>query len=224
MAQVPIKRMLHNGERFFPVEALDAVFDTDGKTLRTLLNDMKTLDAQRTPIGTIGLFPVNVSGKGGYENWLFCDGSALSRTTYAALFAVIGTTFGAGNGSTTFNIPNYQGVFPRFYGERTIANGIKESNESGSTTYAAPVFGQLQFDAIRNISGTIEAAQWGTTLEAGTSGAFKRDALTSNQNISYNWSGDYRFWRHKFHAGYIVPTTTENRPISMSLYPCIRVM
>ena len=40
------------------------------------------------------------------QGWLLCDGSAVSRTTYAALFAVIGTTYGAGNGSTTFNLPN----------------------------------------------------------------------------------------------------------------------
>jgi len=38
--------------------------------------------------------------------FLLCDGSAVSRTTYAALFAVIGTSFGAGNGSTTFNLPD----------------------------------------------------------------------------------------------------------------------
>lgn len=40
------------------------------------------------------------------DGWLICDGSAVSRTTYSALFAVIGTTYGAGDGSTTFNIPN----------------------------------------------------------------------------------------------------------------------
>lgn len=38
--------------------------------------------------------------------WLYCDGSAVSRTTYASLFAAIGTTWGAGDGSTTFNLPN----------------------------------------------------------------------------------------------------------------------
>ena len=41
--------------------------------------------------------------------YLICDGAAISRTTYAALFAIIGTTYGAGNGSTTFNIPNLKG-------------------------------------------------------------------------------------------------------------------
>ena len=39
--------------------------------------------------------------------WQLCQGAAISRTTYAALFAVIGTNFGAGNGSSTFNVPNF---------------------------------------------------------------------------------------------------------------------
>ena len=42
-------------------------------------------------------------------NWLLCDGSAVSRTTYATLFAVLGTTYGTGDGSTTFNLPNIKG-------------------------------------------------------------------------------------------------------------------
>ncbi len=46
-------------------------------------------------------------------NYLLCDGSAVSRTTYAALFAKIGITHGQGDGSTTFNLPNYQGRFLR---------------------------------------------------------------------------------------------------------------
>ena len=44
--------------------------------------------------------------------WLICDGSAINRTTYAALFAVIGTTYGTGDGSTTFNIPDFRGRAP----------------------------------------------------------------------------------------------------------------
>lgn len=44
--------------------------------------------------------------------YLLCAGQEVSRTTYAALFAVIGTTFGAGNGSTTFNLPDLRGRFP----------------------------------------------------------------------------------------------------------------
>ena len=44
--------------------------------------------------------------------WLFCDGSAVSRSTYRALFLVIGTTFGAGNGIDTFNLPDFRTRFP----------------------------------------------------------------------------------------------------------------
>lgn len=43
------------------------------------------------------------------ENWLICDGSAISRTDYSELFNAIGTTFGEGDGSTTFNLPNIKG-------------------------------------------------------------------------------------------------------------------
>lgn len=45
-------------------------------------------------------------------DYAFCDGSALSRTTYAALFAIIGTSFGVGDGSTTFNLPDMRGRVP----------------------------------------------------------------------------------------------------------------
>lgn len=43
------------------------------------------------------------------SGWLLCDGGAVSRTTYADLFALIGVTFGAGDGSTTFNVPDLRG-------------------------------------------------------------------------------------------------------------------
>lgn len=52
--------------------------------------------------GTVKMFAGNTIPEG----WLLCDGSAISRTTYANLFNAIGTTWGAGNGSTTFNLPN----------------------------------------------------------------------------------------------------------------------
>ncbi|TNE75019.1 hypothetical protein EP331_00185 [bacterium] len=45
-------------------------------------------------------------------NYLKCDGAAISRTTYADLFAVISTTYGVGDGSTTFNLPDLQGRVP----------------------------------------------------------------------------------------------------------------
>lgn len=45
-------------------------------------------------------------------NWRFCRGQALSRTTHAGLFAIIGTRYGAGDGTTTFNLPNFQATLP----------------------------------------------------------------------------------------------------------------
>lgn len=45
-------------------------------------------------------------------NWLICDGSAVSRSVYSSLFAVIGTTYGTGDGSTTFNLPDLRGRVP----------------------------------------------------------------------------------------------------------------
>jgi microcystin-dependent protein len=57
------------------------------------------------PIGTI----IDYGGGAAPTNWLLCDGSAVSRTTYNQLFDVIGTAYGAGNGSTTFNLPDSTG-------------------------------------------------------------------------------------------------------------------
>lgn len=52
------------------------------------------------------------AGTAAPEGYLMCDGAAVSRTTYATLFAVIGTTFGTGDGSTTFNVPDLSGRVP----------------------------------------------------------------------------------------------------------------
>lgn len=63
------------------------------------------------PVGVIQMY-VGDAEPGG---WLFCRAQALSRATYAALFAVIGTKYGAGDGSTTFNLPSLQGRAPMGY-------------------------------------------------------------------------------------------------------------
>jgi microcystin-dependent protein len=52
------------------------------------------------------------AGSGALSGWLYCLGQATNRTTYSALFAVIGTTYGAGDGSTTFNLPDLRGRVP----------------------------------------------------------------------------------------------------------------
>jgi microcystin-dependent protein len=55
---------------------------------------------------------VAYGGSSAPSGWALCDGSAISRTTFADLFAALGTTFGVGDGSTTFNIPDLRGRFP----------------------------------------------------------------------------------------------------------------
>lgn len=70
-----------------------------------------------SPIGSLTMF----SGSTAPAGWLICDGSAVSRTTYNDLFAVTGTTYGSGDGSTTFNLPNMQNRFP--IGSGTNARG-----------------------------------------------------------------------------------------------------
>lgn len=57
------------------------------------------------PVGTVVAF----AGSSAPEGWLLCDGSAVSRTTYANLWATISSTYGSGNGSTTFNLPDAMG-------------------------------------------------------------------------------------------------------------------
>ena len=52
------------------------------------------------------------AGSSAPVGWLMCDGSAVSRTTYSELFNAIGTTYGAGDGSTTFNLPDLKGRVP----------------------------------------------------------------------------------------------------------------
>jgi microcystin-dependent protein len=65
--------------------------------------------ADRTPVGMISAFGGTVAPDG----WFICDGTAKSRSQYADLYAVVGLSFGAGDGSTTFNLPDLRGRFLR---------------------------------------------------------------------------------------------------------------
>jgi hypothetical protein len=85
--------------------------------------DLSTL----LPAGSV----IPYAGSSAPTGYLLCDGSAVSRTTYATLFAVIGTTYGAGNGTTTFNVPDITG--------RVIAG--KEATATRLTTAGGGVDG-----------------------------------------------------------------------------------
>src|SRR3990167_4482456 len=84
------------------------------------------------------------------EGYLLCDGTAVSRTTYARLFNSISTAFGSGDGSTTFNVPNLQGIFPGGRG-----NGPANDPDRASRTAMASGgatgdnVGSVQLDAVQ---------------------------------------------------------------------------
>ena len=86
----------------------------------TLVNEnFDKIDTASSVIGVIQMYAGSTAPNG----WLVCNGQAVSRTTYAALYAVIGTTYGVGDGSTTFNVPDLQGRVPI---------GVSSSHELGS--------------------------------------------------------------------------------------------
>ncbi len=80
---------------------------------------MSTLNKPTVPVGTLVVGAVVPYGATVNEEairaqgWLFCNGNTVSRTEYAGLFAVIGTAHGAGDGTSTFNLPDYRGIFLR---------------------------------------------------------------------------------------------------------------
>lgn len=77
----------------------------DGNTFSSYGGGSGGTGGETLPIGSIMLYSGNVLP----VNWLLCNGQAVSRTKYSALFEKIGTTYGSGDGSTTFNVPNLKG-------------------------------------------------------------------------------------------------------------------
>jgi phage-related tail fiber protein len=111
-----------------------------------------------TPSGTIIYVAQNTVPTG----YIKANGATLSRTTYAALFAAIGTTFGAGDGSTTFLVPDLRGEFLRGW-------------DDGRGVDSGRAFGSAQLDQMQKLTGFIEtdnanAAQRGAFVDS--SGVF----------------------------------------------------
>jgi len=98
------------------------------------------------PSGSVTAF----AGSSVPAGWLECDGSAVSRTTYAALFAAVGTTYGAGDGSTTFNLPQLRGEFIRGWDN---GRGIDSGRARGSAQLDAFQGHEHKFYDIKNGGG-----------------------------------------------------------------------
>lgn len=97
-----------NGDAWFnTAEGSLFIYYADGTSGQWVeaTNNINNAEPNQIPAGAIMAWSSSVIP----NNWLLCDGTAVSRTTYASLFAAIGTQYGVGDGSTTFNLPNLKG-------------------------------------------------------------------------------------------------------------------
>ncbi len=132
--------------------------------------------------------------------FLECDGAAVSRTTYADLFAAIGTTFGIGNGTTTFNLPDIRGEFIRGW-------------DHGVGVDVGRVFGSKQLDAFQGhwhrFHWDYEALQGGPTYLKNNRSNTQSDVDRVRDPISDGVNGTPR-------------TAKETRPRNIALLPIIK--
>lgn len=122
----------------------------DATTLNAIIAKINAIIAAGNAFaGTIIAF----GGASAPAGFLACDGSAISRTTYADLFTAIGTTWGVGDGSTTFNLPDLRGAFLRgtsTHGTNTMADG---------NAFAGPLVGSFENDQMQGHYHQAAAAQ-----------------------------------------------------------------
>ena len=138
------------------------------------------------PVGAVMPFAMNSAPTG----WLSANGGAVSRSTYAALFAAVGTTHGAGDGSTTFNLPDLRGYFVR--GSGTNADGT-----------AGGTFATKQADAYKSHN---HGGVTGTGTTGNESNGHTHSGSTGNESqnhIHYGTTGS----ESADHAHYVSGTT-----------------
>lgn len=165
----------------------------------------KTYADSLVPAGSVTMYAANAAPTG----WLECSGAAVSRTTYATLFAAIGTTFGTGDGSTTFNLPNLRGEFPRGWDN---GRGVDTGRVFGSSQtemigpHAHPITdpGHVHNQQGSGAPGAQTTARYDTTLTAGAVQTTTTASATTGITVSNN-------------------TGTENRPRNIALMFIIKV-
>ena len=169
--------------------------------------------AAANPPGKVDAFAMSSAPTG----WLFCDGSAVSRTTYAALFLAIGTAHGIGDGATTFNLPDYRGMFLRgFDGGRGVDPGR--------------AFASFQNDEIKSHGHTTDSKGGAGSIfglrytdHRGTNGIFSfatgPDSWDANNGQSNTWSASLNTTHN-----HTVSNTggAETRPKNVAVYICIK--
>ena len=141
-----------------------------------------------------------------HGSWILCNGQAISRTTYSKLFAIIGTNFGSGDGSTTFNVPDYRGKFLRGLGGNSAGNM--------QTTQA---------EGLPNITGNFQAMQ--RSGATATGGAFyNANGGTIHSGSSHTPSNDTygRFYFDASRSSAIYGANTHVTPINQAVNYFIR--
>lgn len=93
------------------------------------------------------------------DKYLYCAGTAISRTIYADLFAKIGTIYGAGDGSTTFNLPNLINKFPKMYNPSPGANSEDHMGGTGGANTITLTEGQMPKHSHQNGRGNPGSAK-----------------------------------------------------------------
>lgn len=180
----------------------------DHLTNKTYVDAQVATAAARMPSGAVTMHAANTAPTG----WLECDGAAVSRTTYAALFTAIGTTWGVGDGSTTFNVPDLRGEFVRGW-------------DHGKGTDAGRAFASAQQDSIQNITGGFSSRR--TTAAspedlADWTGAFY-DNGTGGSDLGTSVGGAVLRRITGFDASRVVRASTETRPRSIALMYIIKI-
>jgi hypothetical protein len=149
----------------------------------------KKLGDSNIPVGAIIQYAVNGSLP---EDFLECDGGAVSRTLYADLFGAIGTTYGAGDGSTTFNLPDYtDGTFPE--GSTTAGTaksaglpnikGEVSRDINGGLMVGNPVLtgAFTKGNTYIGTTGSSSVSGWGIGFDASLSNSIYSDSVTTVQ-------------------------------------------
>lgn len=174
------------------------------------------------PSGAIAYF----AGETVPFGWLKANGAAVSRTAYAALFAAIGTRYGAGNGSTTFNLPDLRGEFIRGWDDgrkvdtgRTLGSGQADNLPSHrhATGFRFGTSGN-EFALIRN--------NWESSSNVAADVASADVAKNYGHNENYNLIGgmNYQGSNDRYATTReIYDRQGEVRPRNIALMPCIKV-
>ena len=158
------------------------------------------------PVGSIQAY----GGSSAPWGWLLCQGQAISRTTYAELFNVIGTSFGEGDGSTTFNIPDMRESVPKGAG----LSG-KSSTHYDADGVALGEFIEDRIKAhnhnIRDNTGRIVASVYGTTGGASAYTPSRSSSISDDSIVTLD-TGSTTNEVKSVGVNYIIKATTISLP------------